>query len=195
MAAPQSQTPKHQALHSVLLGRPPTSCIVATSIFVTGGEGHKGSCGVCLPSRHQGVPCWIVVHATWHHSSEQRHMASPDLCWPVKPGVRPPTTRDTRCAWQGCTHMAIRPKILSHPTARLGAIRRKAISCLGFSAFPQAPAWERVVSWVCLMVGTVNHWIGREKLSDPYVALELGSHSAVSAHRCKTSLMGIVICN
>ena len=55
-----------------------TTCFlhVATSMLVTGGEGHKGSFGVCLQSRCQGVPCWIVVHATQHHSSKQRCMAN-----------------------------------------------------------------------------------------------------------------------
>ena len=91
--------------------------------------------------------------------------------------------------------MAIRPKILLHTVARLGTIRRKAISYLGFSTFPQAPAWERAVSWVYLMVHAINCWIGRQKLSDPHVAMEAGSHSAVSVHMCKNSLMGTVVCN
>ena len=86
-------------------------------------------------------------------ASKTRHQAAP--------------TRDTRHAWWGCTHMAIRAKILLLLTARLGAIRRRAISCLGFSAFHQAPAWERALSWVCLMVWRLNCWIGRQKSWPP----------------------------
>ena len=61
--------------------------------------------------------------------------------------------------------------------------------------FPQAPAWERAVSWVCLMVHTLNCWIGRQKSSDPHVAIEVGSHSAVSVYSHMNSLMSTVICN
>ena len=77
------------------------------------------------------------------------------------------STRDTRHTWWACTQTAIRLKILLHPMARLGAIRRKAISFLGFSEFPKAPAWERVVSWVCLMVCTLNHWISGQSQVTP----------------------------
>ena len=104
------------------------------------------------------------------------------------------SNRDTRRTWQGCTHTATRLKILSHPAVRLGAIKRKAISFLGFSAFSQASAWERVVNWACLMVSTLNHQTGRQKLRDPHMVMEVGSHSAVSAHKCKKMLTGVVIC-
>ena len=68
----------------------PLPTVVVAFILVTGGEGHKGSFGVHLSSRHQGVPHWIVVHATWCHSSKERHMASLGLHWAVKPGIGPP---------------------------------------------------------------------------------------------------------
>ena len=51
------------------LGRPPTPCIVVTSILVTGGGCCKGSFGVCLPSGCWGVPHWIAACAIWHFSS------------------------------------------------------------------------------------------------------------------------------
>ena len=90
--------------------------------------------------------------------------------------------------------MATKPKILSPPVARLGAVKRKVISFLGFLVFPQAPAWESVVNWACLMVGTLNHQTGRQKSRDPHVAMEVGSPSAVSVHKYENMLIGIVIC-
>ena len=103
------------------------------------------------------------------------------------------STRNARHCWWGCTHMATRPKILLHLAVRLAAIKRKAISFLGFSVLSQAPAWERVVNWACLMVVTSNCWIGGQKSRDPNVVMEVGSHSTVSAHRCEKVLMGIAI--
>ena len=42
-----------------------------------------------------------------------------------------------------CTHTATRPKTLSPSMVLSGAFKRNAMSCLGFSMFPHAPAWER----------------------------------------------------
>ena len=59
-------------------------------------------------------------------------------------------SRGWKQAWHGCTYMATRPKILSWPMARLGTIKRNAISHQGFSTSPHAPAWERAFNHACM---------------------------------------------
>ena len=48
--------------------------------------------------------------------------------------------------WCGCVHTATRPNTLSPLSVLSGTIRRNAISCLGFSMLPHAPAWKRAHS-------------------------------------------------
>ena len=103
-------------------------------------------------------------------------------------------TRDFRHTWQGCAHTATRPKTILPPVAGLGAIKRKAICFLGFSVFPQSPAWERAVNWACLRLGTLNCWTNRQHSRDPHMVMEVGSHNTVSVHKCENMLIAIVIC-
>ena len=49
-------------------------------------------------------------------------------------------------AWCGCIHIATRLNTLSTLTVLSSTIRRNAISHLGFSTSPHAPAWERACS-------------------------------------------------
>ena len=106
---------------------------------------------------------WMKVHS----QSRTFMSASKTRCWAT-------SARDTRHTWWGCAHMATKPKTLSHSVARLGAIKRKAVSFLGFSVSPQAPAWERAVNWACLMVGILNCQTGRQRSRDPHVAIVSG---------------------
>ena len=60
--------------------------------------------------------------------------------------------------------------------AMLGAINKNTMSHLGFSMFPHAPTWERVISCACIiahMWKVVN--IG-QKSYDPHIALVAVSH-------------------
>ena len=120
------------------------------------------------PSLDSGACSTALFIHTKVYSQSRPSSASKTRCWAA-------SARDTRHTWQVCAHTATRPKILLHLVARLGAIKRKAISFLGLSTFPQAPASERAVSWACLMVGTLNCWISWQKLRDPHGAMEVGS--------------------
>ena len=81
------------------------------------------------PSLDSGTCSTALFIQTKAYSQSRPSSASNTRHWAA-------STRHARCVWQGCTHTAIRPETLLHLTATLGAIRRKAISFLGFFCVP-----------------------------------------------------------
>ena len=72
--------------------------------------------------------------------------------------------------------MGVKPKTHSAPVSVVGTISKKAISCWGFSASPQAPTWERATSWAGMIAHTWNHVTRGQKLSKPHLAFVDASH-------------------
>ena len=89
--------------------------------------------------------------------------------------------------------MAVRLKTYSHLVLVLGAISKNAMSCWGFSASPQAPAWERVLNCASEITHTWNCIITGQKSSEPHLALVEAFNRPMSAESSANSLM--VICN
>ena len=89
--------------------------------------------------------------------------------------------------------MAIRPKTHSHLVSVLGTISMKAISCLGFSASPQAPAWYRVTSCAGVIACTWNCLTPGQKSIEPHLAFVGASHRQMSRESSENLLM--VACN
>ena len=96
------------------------------------------------------------------------------------------STRVDKWPWWGCAHTTARLKTWSPPALVLGTIIWKAISHLGFLTSPQAPAWERVVNWVCMIACTWNHISMGQKSRDPQAALVVGSHRMASPTGMRT---------
>ena len=99
------------------------------------------------------------------------------------------STRVWRWAWWEWAQMAGRLKICLHPMARLGTTNTNAICHWGFSVFPQAPAWERMVNCACMIAHTWNHIITEQQSTKPHVAFVDASHRPTSPERSMKSLM------
>ena len=76
--------------------------------------------------------------------------------------------------------MAVRPKTRTHLASVLGAINMKAISCQGFSASPQAPAYQRATSCAGMIACTWNCITTGQKLSEPHLAFVDASYKQMS---------------
>ena len=85
--------------------------------------------------------------------------------------------------------MAVRPKISLHLTVRLDTTNMNTISHWGFSAFPQAPVWERVVNCACMIMHTCNHVSTGQKSSEPHMTFVDASHRPMSVDRSMKVLM------
>ena len=91
-------------------------------------------------------------------------------------------------AWLGYAHNAVRPKTLSHLVARLGTVKRNAMSCQGFSTSPHASARERLFSCAHVIAQTCKLSTNKQKLCNPHLAFGASSHKLVSVERAAKSL-------
>ena len=115
------------------------------------------------PASDKGAPGELYCSCRWIHkaNSGPLSMRSASL-WATSTSV-------VKWPWWGWACISARPKICLPPMLVLGTIIRKAMSCHGFLTSPQAPAWERLASWVWVRMGTTNCLILGQKSSDPHM--------------------------
>ena len=101
---------------------------------------------------HHGTDVPLIWYRCMSHGISQlhkRHMASPHLCPLVAQVFRPPLVE---CgSMLGYAHATVRPNTLSRWMVMLGASNKNAMSHLGFSMFPHASTWERLISCPCII--------------------------------------------
>ena len=112
--------------------------------------------------------------------------ASSTSLWAASPRV-------CKQAWWGCAQILVRPKTLSHPMVRLGAIKRNAMSHWGFPTSPHAPAMERMFSCACVIAHTWKLFTSGQRSCDPHLAFVASSNKLASVERSMKS--PIVVCN
>ena len=143
--------------------------------------------GSAVLSWHWCGPHWTGVHVTGPHSIGWRHTP----CWCCHPWAAGACMSHLLELCSGLGGMGL--KILSCSAAMLGAIRRNAMSCWGFSASIQAIAWERASSCACIIAHTWKFFTTEQKSCDPHFGFIVSFHGLVSAERSMKLL--ILACN